>query len=128
MRALSISGAAAPDKPPVTHFTPYLLRASVQQLSLHVMEFETAGIPLINKDGDCIGMVTPHEAIRPAKNPSEVTCDVVAVSELFLDGMGLYNVFWIEEVDGVAYRKGVGRVVKEMWLAMKPSTREIILG
>ncbi|OAA69959.1 Heterokaryon incompatibility [Akanthomyces lecanii RCEF 1005] len=128
MRALSISRAAAPDKPPVTHFTPYLLRASVQHLSLHVMEFETAGIPLINKDGDCIGMVTPHEAIRPAKNPSEVTCDVVAVSELLLDGMGLYNVFWIEEVNGVAYRKGVGRVVKEMWLAMKPSTREIILG
>lgn len=128
MGALSISGAAVPVKLPVTHFTPYLLGASVQHLSLRVMEFETAGIPLLNKDGDCIGMVTPHEAVRPVKNLAEIACDVVAVSELCMDGTELYNVLWVETVNGVAYRKGVGRVVKEMWLAMRPSTRDIILG
>ncbi|KAJ6782092.1 hypothetical protein PWT90_06217 [Aphanocladium album] len=126
--ALSISGSAGPQTPPVTHFTPYLLGGSVQHLSLHVMEFETAGIPLINKDGDCIGMVTPHEAITPGKKVSEVTCDVVAISELRMEGMELYNIIWVEKAGGVWYRKGVGRVVKEMWQAMKPSTLDIILG
>lgn len=128
MGSLSISESSASEKSAVTHFTPYLLSASVQYLSLHVMEYETAGIPLINKGGDCIGMITPHEAITPVRNTSQITCDVIAVSELSMDGMEVYNVLWVDKINGVACRKGVGRVVKEMWLEMKPTTVDIILG
>ncbi|CEJ82154.1 hypothetical protein VHEMI02238 [[Torrubiella] hemipterigena] len=128
MGSLSISGSPASETKAVTHFSPYLLGGTVQHLSLHVMEYETAGIPLVNKEGDCIGMITPHEAITPVKNTSAITCDVIAVSELSMDGMEVYNVLWVDKVDGVVSRKGVGRVVKEMWLAMKPSTIDIIIG
>jgi hypothetical protein len=40
-----------------------------------------------------------------------------------------YNVLWVEEGrDGIAYRRGIGRVWKEGWHRQEVETRDIILG
>ena len=39
-----------------------------------------------------------------------------------------YNVMWIEWTDGVAYRKGIGRVVTEFWEQLQPESIDLILG
>lgn len=114
--------------PSTIYFTPFLLSARVQLLKLHVMEFSTAGIPLVNKDDECIGMITPHEAITSKTDVKNIVVEVVSVSEMCIDGMELYNVLWIERVDGIAFRKGVGRVVKEMWVGLKAEVVDLVLG
>jgi hypothetical protein len=39
-----------------------------------------------------------------------------------------YNVMWIEWTDGVAYRKGMGRVLTEFWEQLQPESIDLILG
>jgi hypothetical protein len=39
-----------------------------------------------------------------------------------------YNVLRVEWRDGVAYRKGIGRVWKDAWHRQKVETRDIVLG
>jgi hypothetical protein len=39
-----------------------------------------------------------------------------------------YNVLWIEWEDGIAYRKGVGRVEKNMWEAQPLERIDVTLG
>lgn len=39
-----------------------------------------------------------------------------------------YNVMWIEWTDGVAYRKGIGRVLTEFWEQLQSKSIDLILG
>jgi len=39
-----------------------------------------------------------------------------------------YNVLWVEWVDGVAYRKGVGKVWKGAWESLEREDIELVLG
>jgi hypothetical protein len=39
-----------------------------------------------------------------------------------------YNVLWIKWEDGIAYRKGVGRVEKDAWESLELETIEVTLG
>jgi Heterokaryon incompatibility protein (HET) len=39
-----------------------------------------------------------------------------------------YNVLWIEWQSGIAYRKGVGRVVKQVWDSLAENEVDVILG
>jgi hypothetical protein len=39
-----------------------------------------------------------------------------------------YNVLWIEWKDGIAYRKGLGRVSKEAWESMDLEAVDVLLG
>jgi hypothetical protein len=39
-----------------------------------------------------------------------------------------YNMLWIEREDGIAYRKGLGRVWKEVWELQKFDAIDVILG
>jgi hypothetical protein len=39
-----------------------------------------------------------------------------------------YNVLWIEWEDGIAYRKGIGRVFKEAWESMDLEPVDVLLG
>jgi hypothetical protein len=39
-----------------------------------------------------------------------------------------FNVLWIEWVDGIAYRKAVGRVKKEAWEQQTRNTIHVVLG
>lgn len=41
---------------------------------------------------------------------------------------GYYNVLWVEWRDGIAYRKGIGRVWKEGWHQLDVETRDVVLG
>ncbi|GAB1312294.1 hypothetical protein MFIFM68171_02504 [Madurella fahalii] len=50
---------------------------------------------------------------------------------LWRDGEGdyhLYNVLWVEYIEGVAYRKAAGRVTKEIWEANCSELKKVILG
>lgn len=39
-----------------------------------------------------------------------------------------YNVLWVEWIDGVAYRKGVGEVSREVWESREREAIELVLG
>jgi hypothetical protein len=39
-----------------------------------------------------------------------------------------YNVLWVEWIDGIAYRKGLGRVFKDIWDRQEPEHVHLILG
>jgi len=39
-----------------------------------------------------------------------------------------YNVMWVEWTDGVAYRKGIGRVLAEFWEDLYPESINLLLG
>ncbi|PMD14869.1 hypothetical protein NA56DRAFT_754519 [Hyaloscypha hepaticicola] len=42
--------------------------------------------------------------------------------------IGLYHVLWIEWEDGIAYRRGLGRVLKEAWDRMATDEIDLVLG
>ena len=42
--------------------------------------------------------------------------------------IGLYHVLWIEWEDGIAYRKGLGRVLKKAWDQMETEEIDLVLG
>ncbi|KAH6675822.1 heterokaryon incompatibility protein-domain-containing protein [Halenospora varia] len=42
--------------------------------------------------------------------------------------VGFVNVLWIEWVDGIAYRKGIGKVLKAMWEELGLEEVDVILG
>jgi hypothetical protein len=42
--------------------------------------------------------------------------------------IGLYHVLWIEWEDGIAYRRGLGRVLKEAWDSMATEEIDLVLG
>jgi len=79
------------------------------------------------------------------------TCDLVVISEgycvegLRCAGMNeedveerpsvadgakyeFYNVLWVEWEEGIAYRKGCGRVVKHLWDSQDPEWFDLVLG
>lgn len=39
-----------------------------------------------------------------------------------------YNVLWIEKSNGIAYRKALGRVIRETWERMQRELIDVILG
>lgn len=45
-----------------------------------------------------------------------------------LNSYAFYNVLWIEMVEGVAYRKAVGRVWKDAWKQQATKDVDILLG
>jgi hypothetical protein len=50
------------------------------------------------------------------------------VDEHVLARIGLYHVLWIEWEDGIAYRKGLGRVLKKAWDQMETEEIDLVLG
>ncbi|KAI3397266.1 hypothetical protein diail_11065 [Diaporthe ilicicola] len=73
------------------------------------------------------------------RKPGEAgyTCELVAISKGndFTDPMEpaketftFYNVLWIKWEDGIAYRRGVGRVEKETWESMELQDVDLVLG
>lgn len=100
---------------------------------------------LINQKGGLVGdlnidgrsdrdMVKNYEC-----HPDEAgyPCDLVAISRGndFVHPMEpekeiytLYNVLWVEWEDGIAYRRGVGRVKREIWESMELEDIDLVLG
>lgn len=46
----------------------------------------------------------------------------------FDDVYEFYNVLWIRWLDGIAYRRGIGRVSKEIWKGLESEELDINLG
>ena len=51
-------------------------------------------------------------------------CDALKPLEVY----EFYNVLWIEWQDGIAYRKGIGRVWKEVWDRQASEKVDVVLG
>jgi hypothetical protein len=105
---------------------------------------------LLNVDGRCCGFIRLNEFsedteqdFRPLQWPMGTRCDLVAISEgsnssppdPMVDLHGdwpylkeFYNVLWIEWVDGIAYRKALGKVAKNVWDSHPEEWIDVILG
>jgi hypothetical protein len=88
---------------------------------------------------DHAGRLWPDEA--PEENGATMRTELVAISMKYRADGGerwgrphgeeeaqLYNVLWIEWIDGIAYRKGVGEVDREAWERQARDQVELILG
>ncbi|KAH8664646.1 heterokaryon incompatibility protein-domain-containing protein [Xylariales sp. PMI_506] len=116
--------------------------------NLHVMrdddgDFEEAhdirppGSP---PEKDRVGRLWPDESFVD-ETPEVMPLELVVISATYRANGGerweqpfgkespqLYNVLWVEWIDGVAYRKGVGEVDKDVWDAQLVDPIELILG
>lgn len=119
-------------KPPSSTrgITSYVLFARPRRAFFRVMEV-IGEVQLLLTDGldGCAGMLSSCEALtKDKKSLDQLLCEVVVVSESFVNGTDVYNAIWIEWEDGIAYRKGVGRILKSAWEAAKPEKINLILG
>ena len=88
---------------------------------------------------DHVGRLWPDEAL--GENGATVSVELVAVSMKYKADGGerwdrphgeeepqLYNVLWVEWIDGIAYRKGVGEVDRAAWQSQARDQVEMIIG
>ena len=106
----------------------------------------SAEIMLYNSHGQAVGRL---DRVSSRKIEGEVRCELVAISlytrlssrnpnwtlSRFNDRKDRkdqadeeYNVLWIEWVDGIAYRRGIGRVHKEAWDQQELEWIDLTLG
>jgi hypothetical protein len=122
--------------------SPILLcTAPVAKLSFG--ENEGTGVA-VSSGGKKVGIITTNERYTRAATDDR-SCELAAISEAELldrdneagieigEAVGegrvfFYNVLWIEWVEDVAYRKGVGRVSKGAWDASKAEVITFKLG
>ncbi|KAK0714400.1 heterokaryon incompatibility protein-domain-containing protein [Apiosordaria backusii] len=108
---------------------------------------------LTDSAGKILGWLKVPSTRRLTELPGDARCECVVISECRahgarskwlkqiyipewgmieetreLDEFEFYNVLWVERRDGVAYRRGIGRVWKEGWHRQNFETRDIILG
>jgi hypothetical protein len=105
---------------------PGLLSTKARMVVFQVDDVvDKIGLPLLTKSGECVGMLT----CCVAEQCKDVrSCEVVAISEASVDGTEVYNILWIQWDRHVAYRKGVGRVVKQLWPVDEERVIDIVLG
>lgn len=94
-----------------------------------------------NEEGDEVGELSVDsredlEQIYEAEQ-SGVLCDIVAVSRglqypdpqpVERETWSFYNVLWVVWKDGIAYRKGVGRVKRSVWEGLRKEDISLVLG
>ncbi|KAJ0114268.1 hypothetical protein J7T55_010656 [Diaporthe amygdali] len=100
---------------------------------------------LTNEKGDLVGdlRIDDREDIHLVNelkceaDQAGLPCELVAISKGndFIEPMEplketytFYNVLWIKWEDGIAYRRGVGRVTKETWESMELEDVDLVLG
>jgi hypothetical protein len=83
----------------------------------------------VGQFGESVGMLSSCKPLSPdnGNSPSSLY-EVVAISESTMNGHEAYNLIWIEWENGIAYRKGAGRVLKSVWLAGESDCIDLILG
>lgn len=110
--------------------TSHLLFARPWRAFFRIME-AIGEVQLLLTDGldGCAGMLSSCEALtKDKKCLDQLLCEVVVVSESLVNGTDVYNAIWIEWQGGVAYRKGVGRILKSAWEAAKPEQINLVFG
>ena len=85
-------------------------------------------ILLAGKSGDRVGMLTSLQKLETGIKPGDTRYELVALSEISANGDIAVNVLWIKWIDGVAYREGVGRILKAAWDEQGPELVDLVLG
>ncbi|KAH8892584.1 HET-domain-containing protein [Thozetella sp. PMI_491] len=99
-------------------------------------------LPLEQTEGKGrVGRLWPDERLEDDSDAFVLPLELVVISakyrarggERWVQAFGgespqLYNVLWIEWLEGVAYRRGIGEVEKEIWDAQTPEPVALILG
>ncbi|OAA57165.1 Heterokaryon incompatibility [Cordyceps fumosorosea ARSEF 2679] len=123
--------AGEPSFPQGTGITHHnILHARPERAVFNVLEFYgDAGVPLVGASGECVGVLTPCKKLgsHAVDAKTVISCELVAVSESFINGMETYNVLWIEKKGNVYVRKGVGRILKSDWVSQKPGRLDLLL-
>ncbi|KAG6362294.1 hypothetical protein INS49_010524 [Diaporthe citri] len=100
---------------------------------------------LLDEKGDVVGdlYINDRDDFEIVKNYSRQTdkagypCELVAISkgndfvhpmEPSKEEYTFYNVLWVKWEDGIAYRRGMGRVKRETWESMKLEDIDLVLG
>lgn len=98
---------------------------------------------LRNSDGEWAGVIYPHSP--PKTSDEKETCELIVISNgrvedrwvpewdlrnksYFEDHYEFYNVLWIEWQEGIAYRKGLGRVDQVVWDNLSTDEIDVFLG
>lgn len=108
----------------------HLLHARPERAVFNVLEYYgDEGVPLVGASGECVGVLTPSKKLgsRAVDAKTVIPCELVAISESFINGMETYNVLWIEKKGEVYVRKGVGRILKSDWISQKPERMDLVL-
>ncbi|EGX87771.1 Heterokaryon incompatibility [Cordyceps militaris CM01] len=108
----------------------HLLHARPERAVFNVLDYYgDEGVPLVGASGECVGVLTPCKKLgsREVDTKTVIPCELVAVSESFINGAETYNVLWIEKKDEVYVRKGVGRILKSDWVSQKPERMDLLL-
>ncbi|XWW98126.1 hypothetical protein V2A60_006123 [Cordyceps javanica] len=108
----------------------HLLHARPQRAVFKVLEYYgDEGVPLAGASGECVGVLTPCKKLGSdtVDVKTAISCELVAVSESFINGVETYNVLWIEKKSAVYVRKGVGRILKSDWVSQKPKRMDLLL-
>lgn len=108
----------------------HVLHARPERAFFSVLEYYgDEGVPLVGASGECVGVLTPSRKLgsHTVDAKTVISCELVAVSESFINGMETYNVLWIEKKQDVYVRKGVGRILKSDWVAQKPERIDLLL-
>lgn len=101
-------------------------------------------VAIVNPNDRKIGVLRLNSHWLSAQNSRGKTCELIAISSGInevgsleisviqtsdhVDPHKFYNVLWIEWVDGIAYRKGLGRVEKSGWESADTEEIEVVLG
>lgn len=116
--------------------------ATCVRLFSHTIKVDTV---LTNEKGDLVGdlRIDDREDIHLVNelkceaDQAGLPCELVAISKGndFIEPMEplketytFDNVLWIKWEDGIAYRRGVGRVTKETWESMELEDVDLVLG
>lgn len=100
---------------------------------------------LTNQKGDLVGYLNINDRSdrdmveKYEGHPDEAgySCELVAISkgndfvhpmEPDKEEYTFYNVLWVKWEDGIAYRRGVGRVTRETWESMELEDIDLVLG
>jgi len=103
----------------------HLLLAYPLSASFEVQQtFGKATVIVSNGSGGSAGSLVSLG--QPVSNGD--LCELVAVSISSMNGEEAYDVLWVERESGVAYRRGVGRIRRAPWEAMKTERIKLILG
>ncbi|KAK8004717.1 heterokaryon incompatibility protein [Apiospora arundinis] len=98
-------------------------------------------VVLQDQDGAVVGELCPDSQVELESiwdaHPLAIPVDVVVISRglhfcepqlVEKETWSFYNVLWVEWVDGIAYRKGVGRVNRSAWERLKKDEISLVLG
>jgi hypothetical protein len=125
---------------PVVPQEPYLWMSGATCEWYDFVQIKNLRVPLFDPAGKKAGFLKLHDAAPVASARARNVYELVAISQghsfatefdrnySYTIPSEYYNVLWVEWTDGIAYRKGLGRVFKEVWHEQDLEDIHLILG